>query len=149
MAVDEIVYAFRKDIEPDVALTNFCPPEDGFVWSTHTWSELRFDIATPQKKHESRSGGVCLDISMDIDVFKAPPDLAGQDVFFYVNGIRLGSRFITRRVTVMLELPATLIKSHDNVITIDTPHAARPAEHGLSDTRRLGIQLFSVRLAGG
>jgi hypothetical protein len=149
MMQTEKIYHFDKDVEQDIKLTNFYPPEAGFVWSSHTWSELTFDLDSPKGGANVSSPNVVLDIAIDVHVFKVPPDFAGQNVFFHVNGVRLASRFITSRVTVMLEVPAFIVKGQQNVITIDTPDAARPVDHGFDDTRRLGVQIFSVAVSAG
>ena len=140
-------FSFSKDVEPTIGLVNFCPPEDGFVWSSALWSEVKFPAIGPTVTREHSLANCSIDIALDIDVFKVPPNFAGQNVYFYVNGLRLASRFITTRITVMLELPGFMSKERDNLVTIETPDAARPLDHGLQDTRKLGIQLFGVRIS--
>jgi len=147
LAVDED-YTFGKDVVPGVGLTNFSPPEDGFVWSTGSWCQVTFPYKARSAAGRAKAAEAMVDIALDIDVFKAVPDLPGQDIFIYVNGARLASRFITHRLTVMLEVPGSAMSATENVIVIDTPDAARPAEHGGSDTRRLGVQLFSIKVTG-
>jgi len=145
MTALEELYTFGADVVPGVSLTNFYPPETGFVWSSHKWCEIRFDVDPEALSASHGSHETALDIALDLDVFKAPPDFEGQDVLLYVNGARLGSRFVKGRITVMLIVPLYLVRARANVITIDTPDAARPIQHGFNDTRQLGIQLFSVR----
>jgi hypothetical protein len=135
------VFSFQKDTKPEIGLKNFWPPEDGFVWSASSWCE----ISLPAKAPSGKAGGIA-EIAIDLDVFKAPPEMEGQNVFFYVNGLRLASRFITGRVTVLLEAAAGTLTPTENVITIDTPDAVRPSEHGQGDTRRLGVQVFSLQV---
>jgi hypothetical protein len=140
-ATDES-FTFGKDVDPGLGMTNFWPPEDGFIWSTGHWCQINFD------RPDSAKNGTALDIALDIDVFKAPPTLESQNIFFYVNGLRLASRAINRRLTIMLELPASFVRPRDNIITIDTPEAGIPSDFGGNDPRRLGIQLFSLRITG-
>jgi len=143
-ALDEL-FTFDIDVVPGVVLTNFHPPEAGFVWSSHKWSEIKFDINPDALSDSGGSRHTALDVALDMDVFKAQPELEGQNVLLYVNGLRLGSRYIKGRITVMLVIPLHLVRSKGNVITIDTPDATKPTEFGLGDTRVLGIQLFSIR----
>jgi hypothetical protein len=149
MAGDE-VFTFAKDVVPDIGMTNFSPPEDGFIWSTGPWCEIRFSLMQPDYSvARERPWDTVVELSLDMDVFKAAPNLNGQNILFYVNGLRLASRFMTGRVTVILELPGTMVRQNDNIITIDSPDAARPTDHGGSDGRRLGIQLHSLRVMVG
>jgi hypothetical protein len=141
MAAKNDVFSFKKDTKPEVTLKNFWPPEDGFVWSTSSWCQ----ISLPQTALDGKKGEIA-EIALDLDVFKAPPDLEGQNVFIYVNGLRLASRFITDRVTVLVEVQLGIPTTAENIITIDTPDAAQPSTHGQGDTRRLGVQLFSLQL---
>ena len=130
--------SFHKDAQPSVGLKNFWPPEDGFVWSTGRWCEITFECS-PRKPPGKR----IVELEIELDVFKAPPELGGQNIFIYVNGLRLASRFITGRIIVLLEAPAT---ASDNLITIDTPDATRPSDHGLEDSRRLGVQIYAIQV---
>ncbi len=132
-------YSFEWGVEPEVKLTNFWPPEDGFVWSTNRWCEITFPV-TPA----TRSEGAGVEIAVDIDVFKCPPDLLSQNVFVYVNGLRVLSREIYQRVILLIQVPMTQLRKGENVLIIDTPDAATPTEHGVNDTRRLGVQIFSI-----
>ena len=52
------------------------------------------------------------------------------------------------RATVVVELAPGVLRQHGNLITIDTPDAARPSDFGEGDSRRLGIKLFSVQVRG-
>jgi hypothetical protein len=149
LAVDDEI-GFEKDVEPEVRLVNFYPPEAGFVWSTKSWAEIGFRIKPPVTGGgRSKPADTMVDVALDLDVYKSNPDLEGQNVFFYVNGLRLASRYITRRITVMLELPGAMVRPEDNVLTIETPDASRPADFSGNDTRVLGIQLFSMRVTSG
>ena len=145
LAANENEYHFEIDMPPGVSLSNFYPPETGFVWSTQKWCEVRFNIPTATLSVTDEIHEPSLKVTLDIDVFKTQPNLVGQNVFFYLNGLRVGSRFVTSRITVSLRVQLQYVRYGVNVITIDTPDSARPAVHGIEDTRLLGIQLFSVR----
>jgi len=138
-------FTFHSDQVPGVSLSGFYPPEAGFVWSSRKWCEITFNIATEALAARDAGKVSVLDIALDMDVFKAQPDFEGQNALLYVNGLRLGSRFIKDRVIVMLHVPIHFVYSTGNVITIDTPDAAAPINHGIADSRSLGVQLFSVR----
>jgi hypothetical protein len=118
---------------------NFFPYEAEFCWSSSTWSEIIFPIPATVLKPET-----LFDIVVDVDVFKSPPGLVGQNVFMYLNGLRLASRFVSKRMLVALRIAGRYLCLQDNVLTIDTPDAAIPEEHGIKDSRRLGVQLFSI-----
>ncbi len=143
MLTPHLHFTFSHNVTPDVALTNFWPPEDGFVWSTKSWCQLAFDI--PGGVGPAGDGAELL---FDLDVFRAAPDLEGQDIHVYANGLRLASRHVTARTTILIELPRGLLRQHGNVIIIDTADAAHPSDFGEADSRRLGIKLFSVQLRG-
>jgi hypothetical protein len=149
MAAYDKLITFDKNTPSTCKLTSFYEPEDGFVWSNGLWCEIALPVpATPPAK-AADTGKIPLDIAIDLAVFKTSPELEGQNVLFYANGLRLASRFVTHRVTIMLELPAAFIREDENIITIDTPNAAFPTTYGFNDTRQLGIQLFSLRLTRG
>jgi hypothetical protein len=141
MPTPNLDFVFSKDTVPNVMLTNFSAPEDGFVWSTTSWCEIAFDIAPGSAL---LSGGA--ELLFDLDTFRAGADLEGQDIQLYVNGLRLATRYVTGRSTILVELAPGWLREQGNVVTIDTPDAARPIDHGQSDTRRLGIQLFSLQV---
>ncbi len=147
MPANDIIFTFGKGVVPGLEMTSFSPPEDGFIWSTGLWCQLSFD-STHEAPEPPPNGVGPLELALDLDVYKLSPDLLGQNVLFYANGLRLASRYISGRITVMLEAPPCAIRSRGNIITIDTPDATRPADLGGSDTRRLGIQLFSLRVVG-
>ena len=134
----EQTFDFRKGVESDVRLRNFSPPEDGFVWSTGPWCE----ICIPAIKHPPDNEP--LEIGLDIDVFKAPPEMEGQNVLIYANGLRVASRFVNSRVSVVAEVAGRSLVEGHTLITMDTPDAVSPSRFGGIDTRRLGVQLFSV-----
>jgi len=133
--------AFLKGETPPVLLRNFFEPEDGFVWSTSKWSEIIFsfsDNTTPK--------GRSADLILDLDAFKAPPTFPQQTVLFYLNGLRIGSRDVSGRITAILTFNPGILKPTENVLIFDTPDARVPNQFGVLDERRLGVQLFSVQL---
>jgi hypothetical protein len=142
MVANSSSFSFQKDKQPVVGLENFWPPEDGFVWSTGSWCEIRLP---PTINGGTGSEGLD-EIAIDVDIFRAPPELEGQNVFIYVNGLRLASRFITGRMVLLLKVPAGALTSAENVISIDTPDATRPSAHGQGDSRCLGVKIFSVQI---
>ncbi len=144
MLTFENAVAFLKGEVPPVLLRNFYAPEDGFVWSTSTWSEIIFsfnDGTSPKPKSA--------DLILDLDVFKAPPALTHQSVLFYMNGLRIGSRDVTGRATSILTFNPEILKPSANVLILDTPKASSPKDFGSADGRCLGVQLFSLQLRPG
>jgi hypothetical protein len=137
-------FSFQRGVEPEVALTNFWPPEDGFVWSTNRWCEIILPYVPAL-----RGDATNVEVALDLDAFKSPPDLVTQTVFVYMNGLRVLSREISQRLILLIELPAASLKKTENVIIIDTPDVASPSDHGVQDTRRLGVQLFSIVIRAG
>jgi hypothetical protein len=146
MAAFDKLITFDSNTPPGCTLKNFYDPEEDFVWSNGLWCEISLPLPADPLANAAK---IPLDIAIDLAAFKTSPELEGQNVLVYANGLRLASRFITHRVTVMLELPAAFIREGENIITIDTPNAAFPATYGFNDTRQLGIQLFSLRLTHG
>lgn len=136
--------SFVKGESPAVSLRNFYEPEDGFVWSSSKWSEVIFSFVEgiPQ-------GAKTSDLILDLDVFRAPPTLPYQTVKIYLNGWRIGSRDVSERTTTLFPFVSTILKSVENVLTFDTPDASVPATFGVSDERRLGVQLFSMQFRPG
>lgn len=130
---------FTKKDQPAVELHNFWPPEDGFVWSGGRWSEVIFGLA-------SEGGAGQCELVMDFDVFKHPPEVESQNIFVYLNGLRIGSRLVSKRVTAFLEFPSSVLRQADNVLTFDTPDSAKPSAFGGGDNRLLGAQLFSFEI---
>jgi hypothetical protein len=136
--------SFLKGESPPVVLRNFFEPEEGFVWSTSTWSELLFsfsDSASPKAKLS--------DLILDLDVFKAPPELPSQTVKFYLNGLRIGSRDFKDRATTLIQFNPSILRPTENVLTFDTPQACMPKSFGIPDERCLGVQLFSIQIRPG
>lgn len=132
---------FAGGEEPSVILKNFHNPEDGFVWSSAKWSEIVFSFADKDALSIKSA-----DLVLDLDVFKAPPDLPGQNVFIYLNGLRIGSYEFTRRSNYVIPFDAGILKPDENVLTFDTPDATGPDSFGIEDSRRLGIQLFTLQI---
>ncbi len=136
---DSIV-TFSKDTTPPVELRNFWPPEDGFVWSAGKWCEVAFEFQVDLARR-----GDSGELVLDLDAFRAPPGLEAQNVMIYLNGLRIGSRRIVKRTTAFFEFnPATLKRA--NVLVFDTPEAASPATFSGTDTRLLGLQMFSFQI---
>lgn len=136
---------FVQGQDVPLILRNFYAPEDGFVWSSSRWSEITFAFS-PTPNRTQRKGA---DLIIDLDVFKVDSKLEGQDVLIYFNGLRVGSHYLTRRTTIVIPLELTQLKAADNVLTFDTPDSSSPKQFGLSDGRRLGIQLFSLQVRPG
>jgi hypothetical protein len=132
---------FVKDARPPVSLRNFFAPEDGFIWSTGAWCEITFGFSTV-----SGRGKRDADLILDLDVFKVAGETEGQNVLLYLNGLRIGSHYVTRRTTVVIPIDAAILKNENNVLTFDTPERKRPSDYGIADERQLGIQLFSMQL---
>ena len=132
---------FVKDEAPPVSLRNFFPPENGFIWSTSYWSDITFAFsATPADEIKAA------DFILEFDVFKMGGHVEGQNVLIYLNGLRVGSHYVTQRTTVVIRMDAALLEPTDNVLTFDTPDTRMPSEFGLPDERRLGVQLFSMQI---
>jgi hypothetical protein len=147
MSRTEYAVGIRQDVLAHAQLTNFSTPEEDFVWSMGSWCEIRFAmLASGVHSLNTSETEAVVDVAIDLDAYKFPPDKDGQNVFIYVNGLRLASRFISQRVTVLLEAPASVMRATDNVITIDTPDFGRPSDYGDNDTRRLGIKLYSLHV---
>ncbi|MGD0721555.1 MAG: hypothetical protein ABR970_10995 [Roseiarcus sp.] len=132
---------FLKGKEPEIGLRNFWEPENGFVWSTGKWCEVHFAF-----DRGGKAAGAAADLILDIDAFKVPEKFDGQNFMIYLNGLRIGSHFCVRRTPVIASFETDLLNSADNILTIDTPDVALPKEHGLQDSRLLGLQLFSVQI---
>jgi hypothetical protein len=132
---------FAKGKVPSVALRNFYPPEDGFVWSSGHWSEISFGFSFAPGR-----GKKLADVILDLDAFKKEGHTDGQNVFVYLNGLRVGSHYIDRRSTIVISIDPATLKLSDNVLVFDTPNSRMPSEFGMADGRQLGIQLFSVQI---
>ncbi len=134
------IVSFSKDSNPPLELRNFWPPEDGFVWSAGKWCELAFDFAVDPQRRGDRG-----ELVLDLDAYKHPPELEAQNLMIYLNGLRIGSRRVGKRITAFFEFdPAVLKKS--NVLVFDTPEASSPAAFGGTDKRLLGVQVFSLQV---
>jgi hypothetical protein len=132
---------FLAGKEPSVSLRNFWAPENGFVWSTGKWCEVSFPFDTG-----ARPPFGLADLVMDVDTFKYEDKLRGQNVAVYLNGLRIGSLYCTRRVTSIFQFDAKTLTKTENTITLDTPDSTRPEEFGLRDGRLLGLQLYSLQI---
>jgi len=130
---------FAPDQETAARLQNFYDTEDEFCWSSGKWCEIIFDVPAGLL-----SNPAIVEIDLDLDAFKISPDLLGQDVFIYLNGLRLASRHVTSRHLINLRTDGQTLRLKDNVLTIDTPDSVMPTQYGLKDNRTLGIQLFSI-----
>jgi hypothetical protein len=133
--------SFAKDEEPVLQLRNFWEPEDGFVWSKGKWCEVTFEfdgVAKPAK-------GLA-ELMLDVDVFKAPEVLTGQNLLIYLNGYRIGSSFVAQRMNSISTFDAGILRPTENVLTIDTPDSNSPGAFGRDDLRVLGMQLFSIQI---
>jgi hypothetical protein len=122
-----------------VTMENFAPPEDGFVWQMGRWGEIIFDFDDLSR---SRTG--MADLMVELDVFKHAPDFRGQNVFIYLNGLRIGSFFITHRRILIMNFPISSLRAKTNVLTVDTPDAAPPKDYGMDDGRILGASIYAV-----
>ncbi len=136
--------SFVKGETPSILLRNYYAPEDGFVWSSSKWSEIIFAFSAELPPRAKPS-----DLILDMDVFRAPPNLAHQTVKIYLNGWRIGSRDITERTLALIPFDPAILKPVENVLTFDTPDASVPATFGVPDERRLGLQLFSLQFRQG
>lgn len=123
-----------------VVLKGFSNVEDNFVWQTGRFGEMNFDF---QESSKGRCANI--DVMLDMDVFKHGEAHPGQNVFVYLNGLRIGSFYISFRRTVICNIPASVLKAKGNVLTFDTPDAIQPRKIGVEDDRVLGVQLFSLQ----
>ncbi|WP_137176379.1 hypothetical protein [Roseomonas sp. AR75] len=129
----------RAWADAGVIIEGFAPPEDGFIWQMGRWGEITFDF---DETGRSRTG--MADLMVELDVFKRPPGLPGQNVFIYLNGVRTGSFFVTHRRILIMNFPVSLLRARSNVLTIDTPDSASPKQFGSEDGRVLGAAVFAV-----
>jgi len=130
---------FGAGMTPVVTLVNFSEPEDGFVWSLGPWCEMRFDLDVARAEVET---GV--ELTLDANVFAAPPQLPGQSVIAFLNGVRIGSAWVTGRGLIAFRSPRVTLFRESNRLTLDVPNAVRPSKFGHPDERRLGIKVFSL-----
>ena len=131
------------DSETDLAsLVNCWEPEDEFVWSTGKWCEIRFAFQISTGHATIKSA----DLIVDLDAFKGQEEGAGQNAYFYLNGLRIGTVFINARAIQMFSFDPKLLRGSENVITIDTPESSSPKDHGEEDARVLGVQIYSLQI---
>lgn len=128
---------FAEGEPTEVALEGFWPVEEGFAWTRGKWCQITFPFDTYGATDRA-------DLIIDMDVFH--PGESGQNVFFYLNGLRIGSKYVLGRVTLVLNFPSAALMAEDNVLTIDTPDVVRPADFGIEDDRQLAAQIFSVQI---
>lgn len=124
-----------------IRLRNFDNPEADFAWSIGRFAEAAFDC--DRDALAATEGGALL---LDIDTFRVPPVLAGQNLLVFLNGLRVHSAFVTARTLVTLRLRPGMLQAEDNMLTFDVPDAIRPMEFGMEDGRMLGLKLFSMAL---
>jgi hypothetical protein len=122
-----------------VILEGFAPVEDGFVWQMGRWGEITFDF---DEAVRSRTG--MADLMIELDVYKHPPTITGQNVFVYLNGLRVGSFLVTHRRILIMNFPTSILRPKMNVLTLDTPDSASPKQFGSEDGRVLGAAVFAV-----
>jgi hypothetical protein len=134
------IVSFNKDETPGVELRNFWPPEDGFVWSMGKWCEVQFEFELKTEVISEKA-----ELVLDLDVFRVPPAFEGQNLMIYLNGLRVGTRRVTKRVTAFVEFDPTVLR-YANTLVFDTPDATSPQSFDLSDHRVLGLQLFSLQV---
>ena len=135
-----MIVSFSKDETPAVELRNFWPPEDGFVWSMGKWCEVQFEFELKGEVASEKA-----ELVLDLDVFRVPPELEGQNLMIYLNGLRVGTRRVTKRVTAFLEFDPSVLR-YTNTLVLDTPESTSPAAFNGSDKRVLGVQLFSLQV---
>jgi hypothetical protein len=132
---------FFKGEDSVVSLRNFSAPEDGFVWSNGKWCEIVFTF-----KDSSRPSEGMADLMLDLEAFHKPETFPQQSVFVYMNGVRLASSYVSRRMILLAPFERRLLRNGENVIAIDTPDVTSPSQHGVDDTRLLGIKLFTLQI---
>ncbi len=142
MLTYENTVGFLKDEDSPVSLRNFSAPEDGFVWSQGKWCEIVFTF-----KEGGRATDGMADLMLDLEAFHKPETFPQQSVFVYMNGLRVNSSFVSRRMILLAPFERKLLRNNgENVIAIDTPDVVSPQEHGVDDSRLLGIKLFSLQI---
>jgi hypothetical protein len=137
----ENTVGFLKGEDSPVSLRNFSSPEDGFVWSHGKWCEIVFTF-----KETGRTSDGMADLMLDLEAFHKPETLPQQSVFVYVNGLRVASSYVSRRMILLAPFERKLLRTGENVIAIDTPDVVPPKEHGVDDSRLLGIKLFTLQM---
>lgn len=124
--------------EVSLQLRNYGSPEDGFVWSVGRWCEAAFDLDLGWQ------APAAVGFTLDLDVFKVPPALPGQNVLATLNGLWVGSAFVDGRTALVFRARPADLRSAGNVLALDLPDAGRPLEFSLDDGRMLGVQVFSL-----
>ncbi len=114
------------------------------MWSHGRWCEIVFSFTDDK----SVTANIA-DLIIEMDAFKVPPDFPGQDVFIYMNGLRINSLFVNRKLTVLGTFNRSFLRASENVITIDTPNVVDPRAHGVEDSRHLGVQVFNLKIRPG
>lgn len=123
-----------------IRLEHFDGPEDDFAWSMGRFAEVHFAATPPPDRAQ---------LLIELDVFRAPPVLTGQNVLLYLNGLRVHSALVAARRILRVALRPGDLAEEDNVLTFDLPDAIRPIEFGMEDGRMLGVKLFSLSLEAG
>lgn len=126
-----------------LTLRNFHPPEDGFAWSSRRWCEVIFACEL-----DDAEGMDEVLLAFDVNAFQRASLAPGVDIIVYLNGTRVGGAVVERRQMVEFFIPTSLFAINENILALDVPDAAIPAEYGGDDTRLLGLQLFSVGIFG-
>lgn len=129
-----------------VVLKGFSNVEDNFVWQTGRFGEITFDFQdTKSKIGAVDPKAASVDLMLDIDVFKHQDGYPGQNVFIYLNGLRVGSFYVSYRRVVICNVLLSTLRAKNNVLTFDTPDAVSPRKVGVEDDRVLGVQVFSMQ----
>lgn len=131
---------FRDGASLQVAFNGFSAPESGFIWQTGRFGEVIFDFEAP-----SRCGAPEAELIVELDAYRGPPREAGQNIFVYLNGYRLGSLLVTRCRVLARRFDWHILRRKGNVLTLDAPDAARPNAPGSAETRVLGARLLSLQ----
>lgn len=142
MLAIETPLQFGADHAGTTILRNCAIPEEGFVWSAGRWCEVEFDLDLARSSRSRTT----VEFAVDIDVFKFPPAMPGQNVLTYLNGLRVASTFVTGRMALTFQVKPTVLMPTGNVLTFDLPDAVRPSEFGVEDDRILGSQIFSIAI---
>jgi len=135
------VMSFTPGLKAPNGFKNFSRPEEGFIWSTAKSCEISF----PFDPGAAPPPAFC-DLILDLDAFKVDGETEGQTIKVFLNGLRIGARFVDQRVTATLKIRSHILTRVDNLLVIDTPEAHSPSDFGDADKRTLGIKLFSIRL---
>jgi hypothetical protein len=123
-----------------VAFNGFSPPESGFIWQTGRFGEVIFDF-----EGSSRCAAPEAELIVELDAYRGPPREAGQNIFVYLNGYRLGSILVTRCRVLARRFDWHILRRKGNVLTLDAPDAAKPNTPGSGETRVLGARLLSLQ----